>query len=118
MDEKQLTAIARTVHEAMRGWVMAHGQKPTPPWLRAEKWMRESTKESVSFAINNPNAPHSAQHDQWMEQKKRDGWVYGQVKDADAKTHPMLVAYDDLPEFEKKKDAIVKALALSLSGAV
>lgn len=115
MDDAKLTAIARTVHEAMRGWVKAHGGKPTPAWAQAPKWMKDSSKESVIFAINNPQAPHSAQHDQWMEQKKRDGWKFGKTKDAHKKTHPMMIPYEDLPEFERRKDAIVRALALSLS---
>lgn len=50
-----------------------------------------------------------------MEEKVNDGWVYGEVKDADKKTHPCIVPYNELPEFQKKKDhlfiAIVKALS-------
>ena len=115
MNNEKLDAIARAAHEAIRGWVTAHGQKATPPWSRAAKWMRDSTRESILFAIENPEAPHSAQHDQWMEQKFRDGWVFGETKDASAKTHPMLIPYEDLPEFERRKDALMRAIALSLS---
>jgi hypothetical protein len=115
IDEARLTAIARTVHEAIRAWKAAHGQEDMPDWEAAEPWMRDSTLESVRFAIEVPDAPESAQHDQWVEQKKRDGWRYGAVKDATAKTHPMLVAFDALPDVERRKDGLIHAITRALA---
>jgi len=51
----------------------------------------------------------------WLEDKKKDGWVYGEVKDAEAKTHPCIVPFEELPEFQKKKDALFCAIVDSLS---
>ena len=31
-------------------------------------------------------------HESWCAAKVRDGWIYGDVKDAEARTHPCLVA--------------------------
>jgi hypothetical protein len=41
--------------------------------------------------------------------------VYGEVKDAVAKTHPCMVPYDDLPEFQRKKDALFLAIVRVLA---
>ncbi|MEL6386140.1 MAG: RyR domain-containing protein [Pseudomonadota bacterium] len=112
--EARVEAMAEVVHEAVRTWQKVNGQPTSPSWSKAPKWMRESTAESVQFTIDNPEAPHSAQHDQWMEQKRRDGWVFGAEKDADKKTHPMLKPYDELPDFEKRKDALFKAVVDAL----
>lgn len=111
----EIDKIARTVHEALRAWSAANGQTPYPAWSKAQKWMKQSTLESVEFVLANPDAPPSAQHDQWAAQKKRDGWAYGPEKDPAKKTHPMLVAYADLPEFERRKDALLNAVVRALA---
>lgn len=38
------------------------------------------------------------------------GWVYGEMYDKDAKTHPDLVPYAELQQQEQDKDAIFVAL--------
>lgn len=107
--------IARVVHESLRAWAIANGQVAYPPWMRAPRWMKDSTIKSVLFALNNPDAPASAQHEQWMAQKRADGWVFGPVKDPEKKTHPLLIAYAQLPEVERKKDALLNAVVRALA---
>ena len=34
----------------------------------------------------------------------REGWTFGEVKDVNRKTTPLLVPYDELPESEKDYD--------------
>ena len=43
-------------------------------------------------------------HDVWAEGRIKEGWSYGEKRDDDAKTHPCLVPYDDLPDSEKEYD--------------
>ena len=44
------------------------------------------------------------EHQRWMDDKKKNGWTYAPVRDNVNKYHPMLVAWDELPEAEKQKD--------------
>jgi hypothetical protein len=74
--------IARVCHEANRAWCAANGDHSQVAWENAEGWQRESTFDSVKFALANPQAPDSAQHDSWMELKLSEGWRYGAAKDA------------------------------------
>ena len=101
--------IAQVMHESVRAWQKANGQDAAPRWSRAPKWMKTSSCEAVSWRIANPNAPPSAQHEQWMAEKQAAGWKFGKVKSGVKKTHPMLVPYSDLPEVERRKDALVAA---------
>ena len=43
-------------------------------------------------------------HDIWAQQRYKDGWKLGDVRNDNQKTHPCLVAYDQLPESEKEYD--------------
>ena len=43
-------------------------------------------------------------HDVWAVQRMRDGWTYGVQRSDDAKLHPCLVPYSQLPETEKEYD--------------
>lgn len=43
-------------------------------------------------------------HDTWARRRRAEGWRYGDRRDDDARTHPGLVAYADLPESEKAYD--------------
>lgn len=107
--------IARVVHESVRAWAAAHGEAPMPAWNNAPAWMKASTRESVAHILAHPDEGPGAQHVQWMNAKLRDGWRLGPVKDAAAKTHPLLIPYDELPDFQQRKDALVIAVVKALA---
>lgn len=69
-------------------------------------------RNGVRFIVENPDADLSASHDNWLKQKVAEGWVYGEVKDPEAKTHPCCVPYEELPESQKFKDLLFR-LALT-----
>lgn len=58
-------------------------------------------------------------HDVWAAGRIREGWRYGPQRDDERKTHPCLVAFEDLPESEKEYDratAIETLKAILASG--
>lgn len=102
--------IARACHEANRAICETFNDHSQKPWAEAEDWQRDSAIKGVQFALDNPDAPPSAQHDAWTADKLAQGWRYGEVKDPAAKTHPCLVPYEDLPAEQRVKDAVFKAI--------
>jgi len=43
-------------------------------------------------------------HDTWAASRISEGWRYGVERNDQFKTHPCLISYDELPEFEKEYD--------------
>lgn len=76
-------------------------------WENATPDQRSSSRRAVVWRLQNPNALPNEQHDQWMRDRIANGWVYGEVKDTERKTHPCLVPYEELPEGERLKDELV-----------
>jgi len=105
--------IARVCHEANRAVQIETGDPAVSPhWEDAPEWQRDSAIAGVAAA--RAGARPAALHESWMEQKRADGWVYGEVKDADAKTHPCMVPYPSLPEDQKAKDRLFSAIVQAL----
>lgn len=106
--------IAMVCHEANRAWCIANEDYSQKRWNDAPEWQRDSARNGVKFRIENPDAGHDAMHNSWMWQKLREGWAWGPEKDVEKKTHPCMVPFEQLPEFQKKKDALFSAIVDSL----
>ena len=87
----------------------AYGIKPLTDWLAASYQFEEDEVEQMA----------RREHDRWMEERQRRGWVYGQQdKDARARTHPDLVPWESLSKAAKDKDRqSVRALPKLLARA-
>ena len=106
--------IARICHEANREYCRAIGDDSQLAWENAPDWQRLSAVKGVEFTKANPEAGSSASHESWLAEKERSGWKYGEIKDADAKTHPCFVPYDDLPLEHRRKDSLFQAIVSAL----
>ena len=95
---------AITCHEVNRTFCENTFDYSQKCWDEAPEWQKESAIKGVEFVRDNPDAPPSANHDSWLEEKRNTGWVYGPVKDSEAKTNPCLLPYSELPDSEKEYD--------------
>ena len=107
--------IARVAHEVNKALCEAFGDRSQASWASAPEWQRTSAVNGVAFHRENPIAGPSASHDSWMKEKVDSGWIYGDVKDADAKTHPCIVPFDALPPEQQAKDYVFRAVVHALA---
>lgn len=113
--------IAQITHEVNRVWCEYNGDDSQPKWDEAPDWQKKSAMAGVRFHAFNPGADDAASHNAWLRDKEADGWVYGEVKDPEAKTHPCFVPFDQLPKEQQFKDRLFRTIvhaALAESGPV
>jgi hypothetical protein len=108
--------IARACHEVNRAYCQALGDNSQVSWEIAPDWQRASAINGVRAHLEagpmglSPGASHVS----WLEEKARDGWKYGPVKDAEKKEHPCFVEYHNLPLEHQAKDYIFGAVVYAL----
>jgi hypothetical protein len=105
--------IAKTCHEVNAAYCLSLGDNSQPSWADAPDWQKKSAITGVNFHLSNPNAGPAASHESWLAEKEADGWVYGPVKDVEAKEHPCFVPYKELPAAQQLKDALFIAVVKS-----
>lgn len=110
----KITSIAKVCHQANKAICEAFGDHSQPDWDNAPRWQRDSAIAGVKFNVENPNAPASASHNSWLDEKRRTGWRYGALKNADTKEHPCFVPYDQLPPEQQAKDHVFKAIVAAM----
>ena len=105
--------IARVCHEVNRAYCEALGDTSQPAWEDAPQWQKDSAALGVRLHCEQNVGPE-ASHESWMTQKIAEGWVHGNVKDPEAKTHPCIVPFDQLPREQQAKDYIFRAVVHAL----
>jgi hypothetical protein len=109
-----LHEIARLAHEVNRAYCEGTGDHSQKPWDEAPRWQKDSAVAGVQGILDGSIKTPEDSHESWMRLKLAEGWKYGEYKDADEKTHPCLVPYDELPEGQKVKDHLFRAVVEAL----
>lgn len=103
-------AVARMAHEANAAYCDVIGDNSQPAWKDAPTWQRESARDGVIAILEGRVAEPKDSHESWLEHKRAKGWRFGAEKDADARTHPCMVPFDQLPLEQRKKDILFFAV--------
>jgi hypothetical protein len=108
MEQKDvmIKAIAQVAHETNRAYCTVTGDLSQPEWANAPDWQKESAINGVKFHLDNPAANPIDSHQNWLEEKRAAGWVWGPEKIAEDKVHPCMLEYHDLPIGQRIKDKL------------
>lgn len=108
--------IAKVCHEANRAYCATQGDNSQKRWEETDLPIKDSVIAGVVYKLKNPNITPEDQHEAWSKFKSEQGYVYGATKSDRLKTHPCLVPYFELPEFQKTKDILFQSIINALKG--
>ncbi len=109
---RRIESAAILCHEANRGYCESIGDTSSqPPWIDAPAWQKGSAIAGVQQIFDHPDTTPEQSHEGWLKQKAADGWVWGETKDAEKKTHPCIRPYAELDAQQRMKDAIFGGVA-------
>lgn len=108
--------IANVAHNVNKAYCQANGDFSQAEWELAPDWQRQSAINGVKAHIDSglTMLPEDS-HISWKKQKELEGWVYGEIKDAEKKTHPCMVEYNQLPVAQKTKDYLFREVVHTLA---
>lgn len=98
LDSSSIHTIAQLAHDAVH--VFEQSNEPTrelTTWDKTDDLVRIEYCRQVKLIIATPEITVEALHQQWVTMLITAGWVCGAVLDMEAKTHPMMVAFELLP---------------------
>ena len=112
--EYEIFQAARVAHEVNRAYCQAIGDTSQVSWEDAPDWQKDSAVAGVRAHVADPSLTPEQSHQKWYDHKKKEGWTYGRVKDADKKEHPCMVSYAKLPLEQRIKDHLFKAVVAQI----
>lgn len=110
----KIALIATIAHGINLAYSASLGDHSHSPWEETPEELKKSIEYGVKMHLENPETTPEQSHESWLAQKEIDGWVYGEVKDLENKTHPCILPYDQLPAEQKTKDYLFKAVVTLL----
>ena len=96
--------IAAACHHQNRAYSLGLGEPLMPHWSDAPQWQKRSVVAGVTATL--AGATPAQNHQNWLELRLSEGWIYGDVKDVAAKMTPYLVPYERLSEKHRLKDTL------------
>lgn len=107
--------IARVAHEAVIAYNTSIGDLSEKAWEALSSAERIATVDAVLFIQLNPTQTAEAIHDAWYAKKRENGWALGPTLDARHSEHPAMVSYSQLPQEQRTRDAIFRAVVQAMS---
>ncbi|MHA3081674.1 RyR domain-containing protein [Acinetobacter sp. ANC 5383] len=103
-------AIAMMCHAMNAAYYQSLGDDSQPIWDNAPDAQKQGIISGVEMYIANPDVTPEQNHEVWYQQKQAEGWAYGKVLDPENKLHPCFLPYEELPQAQKSKDYLFRAI--------
>jgi len=106
--DQAIERAAKAAHEIHTIYCAALGDHSHLPWEGTPTEIRDSVKAGVRAALEGLSP--EVLHQRWVDYKFAQGWTWGPRKSLEDKTHPNLVPWSQLPQWDQAKDVIFDAV--------
>lgn len=114
IDDAIINKISCYVHNTLKLYCeIFENDNTKSDWKDAPQWQVDSTNQLVKEVLSGEGLSAEDRHVLWVDNLKAQGVIYGKEKTffkEQLLTHPLLVPYIDLNDFEKSKDFLVNFL--------
>ena len=111
-----IQGIAKVAHEANRAYCQILGDNSQYPWHIAPDWQKDSAVSGVMSIQTGEITKPEESHKNWLKEKEKDGWIFGEEKNTEEKRHPCMVPFDKLSEEQQMKDHLFFQIVSILLG--
>jgi hypothetical protein len=112
-----LVEVARVAYGAFRAYAAELGEDHGP-WDERDEAYRLGLLVQVQRYVEHPSLSAEDAHGAWLQARLDQGWDHGVEKDAEARTHPLMVPWPSVPPAQKIKGEVIRAVALCLAPLV
>jgi len=110
--DAEVLLAAKAAHCAVQAINEAFGLYKLPQWMLCNDWYKASFTRNVEAYLYHAY-PVRKVHAHWVRRMESQGWVVGETRCREQKTHPMLVSFNDLPIEEKLKLKQMRAVVMA-----
>lgn len=118
---EDIDRTAQLVYEANSVLRSLFREPARSSWANTSEDVKDRVRSGVrTFMGSGFMATPAEMHEQWLLHMKNTGWIYGEVEDAELKTHPNIRPYAELPIEQHTKDlmftVLVETIWLDITG--
>lgn len=109
----KLEDIAKVCYESNKAYCETLGDFSQMNWEQAQQWQKVSVINGVKNHLTENVTPEQS-HENWVKHKLEEGWIYGEERNAELKTHPCIIPFDELSVNQQRKDKLFSAVVNAL----
>jgi hypothetical protein len=90
------------VYDLLRSFNRTFHNQQIPEFADAEEWEQAAATSSFIYVRDHPELSPPEIHREWLGIMRDQGWEYGEKMDPEARTHPHMRVWEDLPPWARR----------------